>query len=195
MAYIKSKHFKQLKGIPLKITAIYPAYRSGWIKTADGKFIWRTFKYQDWKLLEQKWDDVNRKFSLVPFVDIKQDRDFFKTYKKVFDVTFETEQEQTIKDEKKWEIVDYSFTLQWLSAYKLQEIMRATKIEDVPVDENGKEQFDWEDEFLKDMEWVFFKFNVTWTWLDTKYTFKEVKPFGGIKEITKDEISIEDCPF
>ena len=180
--YIKAKQFRELAKRDLKIIWVYWPYRSWGIKMWD-KFLGRTFKYnEEWKLLEQKWNNDERKFNLVSFNDIKVDRDFFKTYKKVFDVKFQTADIIEI-----WDQSDNTFVVQ-LSAYKLQEILRNTVVDDVPVNEEWNEKFDWEDDFKMDLIDTYIKFNVTWTWLDTKYTFKTWKPFS-------DEIDADNLPF
>ena len=181
--YIKAKQFRDLAKKDLKIIWVFWPYRSWWIKVWD-KFLWRTFKYSsDDKLMEQKWDSVNRKFELIPFSDIKVDRDFFKTYKKVFDVKF-----QTSDIIEMWDQSDNMFIVQ-LSAYKLQEILRNTVVDDVPVNEEWNEKFDWEDDLYMNLINTFIKFNVTGTWLDTKYTFKSGKEFSD------DLADISNIPF
>ena len=186
MTYLKEKHLRNLAKTDLKITAIYPAYRSGWLVVWD-KFIWKTFKVdkESWKLMEQKWNDSTKKFELIPMTE-KMDKTFFQTYKKTFDVAFETANIITIDDVKK-EYTDNQFTIP-VKASKLKDMMRVF-IEDIPMDWD-REAFDWEDNFTQNIIWNFIRFTVTGKWLDTKYTYKEWKAF------TSDELAdMSNIPF
>lgn len=185
MTYLKEKHLRSLAKTDLKITAVYPAYRSWGLLVWD-KFIWKTFKVdkESWKFMEQKWDE-NKKPYLVSMTE-KMDKTFFQTYKKTFDVAFETANIITIDDGKK-EFTDNQFTIP-VKASKLKDIMRVF-IEDIPMDWD-REAFDWEDNFTQNLVWNFIRFTVTWQWLDTKYTYKEWKAF------TSSELAdVADLPF
>ena len=192
MQYINASKIRELKWMNIKITAIYPHYRSWWLKNAEGKFLWRTFKYnEDWTIMEQKWDAVNKKFSLVPFME-KIDREWYKTYKKVFDIKIELEKPVTFKNWKWEDISDFEFAVQGLSAFKVKELLKATVVDDIP-EENWKEKFDWEDDEYTKLKDVTFKFSVVWTWLDTVYSFKPTSKFASMTEIS--EIDMNDIPF
>ena len=154
MEYLKAKDFRQFTEFTVK--TIYPAYRSGGVKTADGRFIGKTFVEKDGKFMEKHFEKKGDKWdiSLIePTVII--DRDFFKTYKKVYDVVITTGEGN-------------EFTIQGLGVYKIQLMLKADMDFDVPM--NGdKEQFDWEDSVYKNIEGRTYKMKVTGAGLDTEY--------------------------
>ena len=192
MIYLNWSALRTFKWLNIRINNIYPFYRSWWVKTADWKFIWRTFKYSaDARLMEQKWNANERKFELVPFDDIKVDRDFFKTYKKVFDIEIETEKNISVENYK-WTQEWNTFVIQGVSAFKIKEMLKATVIDDVP-EVDGKEMFDWEDNEYKKLTNVTLKFSVVWTWLDTSYNFKPISKFTSMNEVS--DIDMNDLPF
>ena len=127
----------------------------------------------------------------MPFDDIKVDRDFFKTYKKVFDIEIETEKNISVENYK-WTQEWNTFVIQGVSAFKIKEMLKATVIDDVP-EVDGKEMFDWEDNEYKKLTNVTLKFSVVWTWLDTSYNFKPISKFTSMNEVS--DIDMNDLPF
>lgn len=179
MAYLKSKNLRNLQKTDLKITAVYPAYRTWWVEV-NWKFVWKTFKVVDWKFKEQKWNNDERKFELVDS-DIKIDKNFFSIYKKTFDVAFEVKSIMEVDGK-----IDNAFIIP-LSSSKVKDILRVF-VEDIPMNWD-KEAFDWEDWLVQNLVWNFIRFTVTWTGLDTKYTYKEWKAFSS------EEIDFDNIPF
>ena len=140
-----------------------------------GKFIYRVFKTdKDGKLMEQKWE--NWKATFKPFSD-KIDKDFFSTYKKVFDVEITTAKPIPITTYKGLQ-EDDTFVLQATSSGKVQSMILATILDEAPTKEDGKKEYDWEDGIINSLEGQFVKFGITWTWLETRYNFKAGKAFS-----------------
>lgn len=201
MEYIKASSFRQLQKSPFVIKTVYPKYQSGGIMMGD-KFVGRTFVYdEDKKLKEKKWDDEAKAFVLVDFSDIKVDRDFYKTYKKVFDVAIVTDNEVTVKEKRKGEMVEVvgtEFVVKGLGAYKLQEMLKEDF--DIDVEMNGdRPVFDWEDNLVKRLEGSKFQMKVTGKMLETSYKFKllEKAPEGNEADFEEPvkEVEVEDLPF
>lgn len=201
MEYIKASSFRQLQKSPFTIKTVYPKYQNGGIKVGD-KFIGRTFVYEDKKIKEKKWDDNEKKFVIEDFSDIKIDRDFFKTYKKVFDVVVELDKEVEIEEKRRGEMVKAKgteFTIKGLGAYKLQEMLKEDFDIEVAEDSEGRRPFDWEDDLVVKLEGSKFQMKVTGKGLDTSYKFKLLEK----AVVEKDDIGFEmdkpataeDLPF
>jgi hypothetical protein len=72
----------------------------------------------------------------------------------------------------------------------LGEIMKATVAfgKDIPQN-NGRDAFDREEEYLKDIEGTTILFSVTGEGIGTKYTFREAPAFdGSVNEEVKEEV-------
>lgn len=170
---------RQFSGDTFQIKEVYPAYRAGGVELPDGKFQFRTFKYfpvderesvfsgdpeilakasadatPKMELREQKWNDVEKKFEFIR-VKGKLDGDFFKTYKKVYDVSIRLDGVKKIHRYKEVYEENDEVVLQGVSASKLKDILR--NVADVnPPMVNGKdkagnpamvEAFDWEENY------------------------------------------------
>lgn len=175
------KHFRTLSWTVFKINKIFPSYRQGFntitkkMETfkpnGDG---WWMEKYWDWqKYAERPWK-----------VDMK-------LHKKVYDVEIELEKEKEFefKDSvKSWRVVTIT-----LSAFMIWEIMKATVAfgKDIPQN-NGRDAFDWEESFLKDMKDLYVVFSVSGEGIWTRYTFKEAKPFSQTEAILNKETPKRD---
>lgn len=174
MEYIKASSFRQLQASPFTVVTVYPKYRNGGIMSGD-KFIGRTFVYDDGNLKEKKWDSDNKTFVFSDITDIKINAEFFKVYKKVFDVVVKLDKKVTIKEKRGDMVTEVSgdeFVVKALGTGKLQKMLDADFDIVVPEDENGKRPFDWEDDLVKKLEGSKFKMKVTGQGLDTSYTFQ-----------------------
>lgn len=157
MNYIYAKHFREFE--EFTVEKIYPFYRNGGVVFND-KFIPKTFKHVDGKLLEEKWTDGTRE--LVPCSE-KLDKEFFKTYKKVFDVVIKLPKEQTVDG-----VTADTFAIKGLGAFKVKEMLKADFDYEVPMDEEH-EKFNWEDDVYTNIEGKTYKMKVRGEKLDTEY--------------------------
>lgn len=189
--YVYAKQFRKLK--QFTVEDIYKPYRSGGVRV-DGKFIPRTFKPVGEGLKEQVYE--NGGFELKDFSD-KMDRDFFKTYKKVFDVKVTLPESIDIETTKKVDgknvIVNTDeIVINGLSAFKVQEMLKAD-FDIVPPMNGDKVKFDWEDEFYEKLKGRTFQMQVTGEGLDTEYRFKLIEKvsasdFDDMKTATDDSL-------
>ena len=123
------------------------------------------------------------------------DREFFKTYKKVFDLKVVFEQPQEVKNWKNEAETGNEITLTQVSASKVKNILTVVADVEPPMvewkDKAGNDcmvaEFDWEDKYRDALENVFVEMTVTGEGLDTKYNFSAGKEFA-VKELTLDEI-------
>jgi len=235
MIKIKSSLFRSLEPTQVQIVNIYPSYRYGW---NDSEKTYKTFSYfpdSATKDVLFQWDaeaipsDNETRFHLrlqeydksvgkFKFTKVAPpNKDFFKTYKKVYDIEVALKSPVTVMvwDKNANREVEYT-TSPWevvrLTAFpasRIQSIaqsMMLTKgIDKVEVDvkdrltgEVKKEKrlpFNWEDAIVPSMVGKAFEFAVDGTGLDTKYSFKEVSPFPLSDNTKGDGINIEDIPF
>ena len=202
--YIYAKHFRNLK--EFTITKIYAPYRNGGLEI-DGMFVPRTFKYSKGKIMEEKWvgETGSRKPELQE-TDIKIDKDFFFTYKKVFDVQLSTPVEVELDGKKGTEFVikglGFSKVKDMLREdfdLKIPMVTRDVKGEDGTVTAEEKEAFDWEDSVYQSLEGKSYKMKVTGQMLDTRYQYKlisDAKPASEPVEEKETVDSVEDLlPF
>jgi len=217
MIKIKYSQFRNLEPAHILIKDIYPAYRSGWNEaesktknyiyfpdsaTQDVVFQWDTsIDYTDKSakshLRLQEWDNDAKKFKFTKVAP--PNRDFFKAYKKVFDVDVILSVDVSVQvwDSNAKTMVDYTISagedvrITALPAKKIQDIassMMLTKwIEKVDaevtdrvtwkVTKTKKLPFDWEDGILASLINKAFQFSVEGEKLETKYAFAEVPAF------------------
>lgn len=172
---IYSKHFRAISWTPFLVNNIFPSYRQGYNKSKNKM---ETFVMVDWDWKQKKRD--NWEFIIV---DGSPD---FAVHKKVYDVEIELSEPNkfTINDEVKF--LD-KFTVP-LSAWLIGEMMKATIAfgKEIPQN-NGRDKYDWEEEYIKDFIWQSLVFSVSWEGIGTKYTFKEAKFEKNIEE-KSDEI-------
>ena len=232
MIKIKSSQFRNLEPTKVLIKNIYPSYRFGWV---ESERTFHTFIYfpdsctadvvysgdegtkpQDGEtkmhLRKQEWDDNAGKFKFTKVAP--PNLEFFKLYKKVYDVELMLDTPVTIPvwDKEARQEVNYTTTgwetirLTALPASRLQAIaqsMMLTKwIEKKDVTfkdrltwETKTEKrlpFNWEDDILGEMIGKAFEFAVNGSGLDTKYSFREVPAF---EEVEKKELDLSDVPF
>ena len=194
---IYTNNLKQFKGQAIKITKVSPFYFSGytphtWFRTylpTDDKF----------GMMEKKWNKEQRTFEQIPvklsFETIAQTKadgtpfewktfvievdgikyPFFKTFKKVYDITINTETEQSILKYKDVYEFGNEITIQGVWAGKLWQILENVVEVEIPLWDNGFPMRDWEEEYVHKLVDVSFKFTVRGEWLATKYTWKEAK--------------------
>lgn len=171
MIYLNSSAFKELKGENLKIGKIYWPYRSGGLKVG-WKFIFKSFKPDVNGRMCEVVFKKGEKPSLVPY-EGKIDKEFFNTYKKVFDVSFQLEKEKVFTNYK-WETVkDKEITIQGLGSSKVQNIILATILDEAPTKEDGSKEYNWEDWIVNNLEGKVVKFGMTGKGLETRYNFKQ----------------------
>lgn len=225
---IKVKNLKPFNLSTIKITKIYNPYFDWWTDNWVAK-LHRTFKKfpfnsaeilyngskemgevteefkKGWdikfEIREQVWNkDLNR-FEFKKVKD-KIDRDWFKTYKKVFDVEFTTENpvevETYVKDSWNIKVIWDKFSIMLWSS-KLRSILESL-FDEITWEVTAK--FDWEDKEKVKLEDKYVKIKITeapiseemseeekkLARMETKYIFSEGKPF-------KEEIRLEDIPF
>jgi hypothetical protein len=241
-AYIKNKNLRKLDENTFLIKKVYPSYRDGGLETKqpDGtvKYVGKTFVYvpkrikdevvlqgdeqlkfiqgDEMELREAVWD---KELKTRKFVKVKQklDKDFFSTYKKVYDVEVAVKSGFTIpvwdKDAKKE--VDTKFddgvsaTLVAFPAGRLKNMIEALDLDKGIQLVQGKDKagndamvrpFDWEDTVKNKLEGKFVEMRVRGTGLDTKYSFREGKEFVELNTAEDvfdngEEIAVEDIPF
>lgn len=211
--YQKAKQFRILDSVNFQVKEIYSAYRSGGLEV-NGKFVGKSFYpfNEEGKTVfkEKFWNADERKFDFRPY-DGKLDKEFYKTYKKVFDVHVVLGEDVTLPvwDKEQKKEVDTvvakgnEVVFQAISASKVK-----TMIEDLDLDEGIKlvegtdkagekamvKPFDWEDEYKDKLKEQFITMKVRGTGMDTKYKFKQGKPFK-MEEDDKFAINLDDIPF
>ncbi len=206
---VYTSNLRQFAGKTLKVITSYPAYRAGGLEI-NGKFVFRKFYACEpsneevvtaittptWKpeWREVVWVDKKQQYNKVKLPD-----DFYKTYKKVFDLEVELEEEQEIikyKDVKDlWDIV----VIQQVSSSKVKDLIDTLTDFDIPLIEGKKRdgtmgmipEYDYEDKAKDELNWKSFTFKVVGEGLETKYTYKE-KAFN---KKTKAKDLFEDMPF
>lgn len=235
---IKTNKFRDLATKDFLIKEVYNPYFAGW--TDDGttkkKRVFKKFPIfpddvlMNWteamdevkklpmdkiELREQVWDKDNKRFTFTK-LKTKVDRDFFKTYKKVFDVIVEFENEISVNEwnsELKKEVPVFTNEVQLVEvpASRIKAMLEVLQDEQPEMmdwkDRTGNPAkvpvYDYEDKMKELLKGKFCKFKVSWTWMDTKYTFlpwKEFKTLDDVFEAPKskvkeEEIRIEDIPF
>ena len=211
---IYTKNLREFNKKNFQIKEVYPAYRAGGLEI-NGKFKFRSFyefpvderevvlsgdetikanKDLRKELREKLWIDWQMQFHKVKD---KQDREFFKTYKKVFDVKVVFEQPVTVTNWKWEEETSREVTLQQVSASKIKNMLMVVAEVEPPLvdgkDKTGKPAkvpaFDWEDRERDKLNNLFIKVMVSGEGMDTKYNFT---PW---KEFTLPELKTEDIPF
>lgn len=231
--YVKGSNLSKLTGKTIKVNAVYFPYFTGdannWLKGADGKLLAkpnvRTFiKFpariteevvvdykEDFKrigeeameLREKIYDASIGKFTFVKLKE-KVTRDFYKTYKKSFDISVDIDSPIEVtrwdKDAQQnvTEKVVNNVVFQGVSASKIK-----TMLEFLGLDENielvdGKDKlgnpamvkpFDWEDTIKDSLAGKFIKVKVTGSGIDSKYIFTEGKEFTPVAN------EVPDTPF
>ena len=221
---IKTNNLRQFHNKTFLIKKVYNPYRDGWLDNWTTK-THRTFKYFPFhdvevlrgktpemeevsaafknmkpgdkqELREQIWENGFPSFHKVKD---KMDSDFFKTWKKVFDLEIETEQEVEVDawdKETKSNVrrSDTEFNITCVSAGKIKSLLRGIMDEDkgetIPMikgkDKAGNEAmveaYDWEDSLKNIAEGKFVKVKVSGEGMDTKYMFQEGKEFKTTPE-------------
>lgn len=228
---IKTNNLRAFHNKTFLVKKVYNAYRDWWLDNGTTK-THRTFKYfpfhdidvlkgktpemekvsEDFKnlkpgdkqeLREQIWENGFPSFHKVKD---KMDGEFFKTWKKVFDLEIETEQPMEVdawdKDIGKTKKSDTEFNITTVSAGKLKSLLRGIMDEDkwevVPMvqgkDKAGNEAmveaYDWEDSLKNIAEGKYVKVKVSGEWMDTKYMFQEGKEFAAKAPIEDEWASI-----
>lgn len=142
-------------------------------------------------LRELIWNNGAREFHKYTG---KLDKDFFGTYKKVYDIEVVIKEsfKNTVwnKDTKQEEEVEFfegtSATLNAFSAGRLRNLIESLDLDEGLVLIDGKDKlgeptlvkpYDWEDLYKAKLEGKFVSMRVRGTGLDTKYSFKEVSAF------------------
>lgn len=160
----------------------------------------------------QEWDNEARKFKFTKVGNVD-----LKVFKKVYDVEFAVSSPVDVKvwDGTQSKEVDYSIS-SWevirvtgFPASRIQGIcesfMLMKGIEKVDANvtdrltwEKKVEKrlpFDWEEGVLRQLKDKCFEFAVNGSWLETKYSFREVPSFE-VKEVEEKKwVTIEDLPF
>lgn len=233
-AYVKPKYVRKLDGKNIRINKVFNAYRSGGLEIG-GKWVGKSFVYfpkritddviasgderakyapGDELAMELREKSYNREAGRFEFTRVKEklDGEFFKTYKKVFDVEVtlgETVSIPTWDKVAKQEVnsefgIGETLMLQEFSAGKLK-----TLLEDLELDSHvelvdGKDKmgnaakvkpYDWEDNLRKELEGRFVVIRVKGEGMDTKYKFKDGVPFEVPEEKKDGGINIMDIPF
>ncbi len=211
----------------MKVVKVYNFYRDGGleVKQPDGsmKYVGKTFVNCPKRIKDNvviQWDEQlkpvegeemefrevvwNKEIKARTFVKYtgKFDKDFYSTYKKVYDV------EVVVKDSFKnpvWNkdagaevMVTFeggvSATLNSFPSGRLKNLLESleldTSIEKVKgKDKAGNEAmvmpYDWEDSVKNNLEGKFFSMRVRGEGLDTKYSFKEAPEFAVVEEAVK----------
>ena len=216
---IYTNNFKQLASKNLKIEKVSDKYFAWYTPT-----IWfRKFKslgspsevmetYYDkgsksflekahtlsWEEIEQEkadWAKFTWKTYVIEINWVKYP--FYKTFKKVYDVTIKLEEDTNINRYKDVYWIDNEVIIQWISASKLWAILENVLEVEVPLGDNWFPLRDWEEGFIDKLAETTFKFTVRWEGLATKYTWKEAKftPKASWIEPMKWDINIDDLPF
>jgi len=225
------KFLRQFHNKTFKINKVYNDYRTGCIDLGNDKYLFRTFKWfgkaedqvlrggsdrikeftkeyevaNGRELREVIWDGNTPTYMKVKD---KLDKDFWKTWGKVFDIEIEFEKELNVTryyDKKNNVDVTESgdvVNVTWVKAWKIKSMLRGVMDEDkgelIPLvegkDKAGNEAmveaYDWEDTLKNVLEGKFVKMKVSGEGMDTKYMFQEGKEF--VKETKKE---VDDEPF
>lgn len=215
---VYTNNLRQFAGKTMLIKEVYTAYRAGGVET-NGKFVFKSF-YQfpiiddeeiagdDPRAKEasdkKEWREKVFNNGKLSFVKLDKDikwKEWFKIYKKVFDINVELEQSENIHRYK--EVYDDGdvAVIQGVSSSKVKDMIDALTEFEVPLMKgklrDGTEGmvavYDYEDDAKELLKGVGFAFKVAGEGLDTKYTFKS-KAFSK-KEKAKEEDIFKDLPF
>jgi hypothetical protein len=241
--YIKTTNLRQFANSTFLVKGIYNPYfdwwLDDWVKKTHRTFIkfprsphqilanWteeieevKKLSLDNFELREKFW---NKETSNFEFHKIKEktDRDFFKIWKKVFDIDIQFDKEVEVERwGKDWkEVVKTSLVrVAVVGTWKIKNMILALVDEQPPMRE-GKDkawnvamvpEWDWEDTFKDKLVWKFIKMKVIWEGMDTKYLFSEGKEFitnnEDIEEdvftsvkwrvkLPQEEIDIDTLPF
>lgn len=211
----------------MKVVKVYNFYRDGGleVKQPDGsmKYVGKTFvnipkrikdniviqwdeqlKYiegDEMELREVIWDKEIKARTFVKYTG-KLDKDFYSTYKKVYDL------EVIVKDEFKNQVWDkeagtevmktfsgwVSATLNSFPVGRLKNLLESLELDAGIEKIKGKDKagneamvmpYDWEDSVKNKLEGKFFSMRVRGEGLDTKYSFKEAPEFAVVEEAVK----------
>lgn len=220
--YVKRSQHKLLGEQSLKIKKVFNHYRSGGLEVA-GKYVARQFVYfpkrlsdevvisgderakltpadeGNMELRERKWNKETRQFEFHKVKD-KLDKEFYATYKKVYDVELFNSQDVTLPlwdSASKTEILTLvpagsDVFLKEFPASRLKALLEALDLDASIQLVDGKDKagnpakvkpYDWEDDVKELLNDKYFSFKVRGEGLDTTFTFKEGKEF----DITSDE--------
>ena len=162
---IYSKQLREIAWTSFKVAKIYPSYRQAFNPTTKQQ---ETFIMKDGKWFEKFWQDGK--------ANLKEGKPDFKFHKKVYDVEFELSTPKQLKIKDKLETTSVITTT--ISSWLLGEMMKATVAfgQSIPQ-KNGRDAFDWEEEYLDKFVGEFLVFAVTGEGIWTKYTFKSALPF------------------
>lgn len=213
--YLAKKFHKELSGKNMKVMAVYNAYRAGGLEV-NGKYVGRSFIYfpkrinaeivlsgdpaskivegEEMELREKKWNKETRVFEFHKVKD-KLDGEFWKTYKKVFDISVIVGEEAEMSTYDKLEKRNIAnkfpggteVVLQEMPASRVRGLLESLDLDNGVQLVSGKDKagnvamvkpYDWEDEYKEKLVGVFFKYSVKGEGLDTKFIFKEGKEFN-----------------
>lgn len=212
--YQKAKNFRLLNGVPFIVTNVYPAYRSGGVEVG-GKFIGKSFysfpkeNGEGNEFREKIWDKEAKEFRFVTYTG-KLDKEFFATYKKVYDVEVELARSVNLHvwdKESRSEVptaveAGEKVVFQAISASKIKTMVEDMDLDGGVVLVDGKDKagnpskvkpFDWEDGCKELLVGVLMEMKVRGEGMDTKYSFKEPKIERKARK--EEEVNLEDIPF
>lgn len=236
--YVKRSNHKLLGEQSLGINRVFSNYRAGGLEV-NGKYTARVFHYFPKRLTEEvvmgndesakkvdgdvmelrerKWNKDARTFEFHKVKD-KLDREFFATYKKVYDVEVIISQPTKLPvwdSMSKTEVEETfpagtSIVLKEFPASRLKAVLEVLDLDASIQLVDGKDKagnpakvkpFDWEDDVKDLLERKFISFKVRGAGLDTTYTFKEGKEFDANAMMSEaslpqgEEIDVNDLPF
>lgn len=212
MNRISKNELAQLKDKTITLKKVYWPKRKWWNATKN--------TFEEFVFNKDAWKKVSRQNGERKLIDGEVN---FGVHKKKYDLIIEVPEKVTIKslvynkDTKTKEVVeltDNEFTVSDVSATLFWDLLAATiAFGKVPLDENEKRVFDWEEKFISDCSGVSFnispeKKEIKWDdWVSRKYydyVFKEatapvkknidekwvaeVEAILGNKDETKDEL-------
>ncbi len=193
--------FKQLNKTDFWIVSIFWPYRykEVWVKEWDSKkcTVRETVISKDWNFYIKAWNKEERKFIETPY-EGKIDRDFFKEYKKKYDIVVKTKDEVEVDvwDKNVKENVKTSwdeFTVNKISDFLIKEMLLQTDtVEEEPMNWERPE-YNWEENYLERLKGMFVKDTITWAKLNTRHKFRKGKEFD--LWIEKEETEDEALPF
>lgn len=209
MSATKTKDLRQFSGKEFTILKFYKPYRSGCLQNADGTFTFKSFvefpKCDDpvlstgtdrikevpalekgargeWR--QKVWNKDSERFDFVKMKEADT-KDFYKNYKKVFDVVvYFTELQDVVRYKKKdgtlLKELNQEVYLEGVGAGKVKNMVRTLLDVEIPMT-MGKdrttgeakmvEAFDFEDDLKEQLIGKTCKVKVSGTGLDTKYMF------------------------